>query len=254
LTSRYVVAPLLFVRMIGRDYVFNPGLVCSPVIILDCSGSQLLSSCFFELFQRGVAAVSLIVSELILVIRVSALYGHNKIVLGFLAFFFTCQVAALISEIVIETKMMTPVLNYNYLPGCWMQLEGGENHFRWYNSWCFPFLCFDGILLILTLVKALSYRDNFNPTIRLLARDSILYFVIICAIQVANIAVAFKAIVNFNIPVGCVACIAVSRMMMNIQSLAVFNNPLASQGLPLSTIVFHHQSRTEGEDGLQDAN
>jgi len=99
-------------------------------------------------------------------------------------------------------------------------------------------MCFDGILLTLALVKAFAFRGNFNPTIRLLARDSVLYFVLMFACLVVNLAAGLPGLnIPVVIPAEWIACIAVSRMMMNIRSL-VFDDSGSSQRVELSTLVF----------------
>jgi len=232
LTSRYVVPPLLIIAVMGN--------IGYPLLFSFCK--------FEDRFATSVYALSLITAQLVLLIRVSALYGHSKIWLSFLLCLFTCQFAAVIVGTVININMEIPILYYQFLPGCWAFYQITESNVRWAYSWWIPFICFDGILLILTLVKAFSYRDNFNPTIRLLARDSIVYFAIIFGCFVVNIVTAIQS-VPFDIPAVWIACIAVSRMMMNIRGL-IFNNPLSSQGVDFSAIIFRNRTRPGGSRGV----
>jgi len=160
--------------------------------------------------------------------------------LSFLIGFFTCQLAAVAVVTIIDVKTSIPLLSYQFLPGC-MALSA-----CWLYSWWIMFLCSDGILFILTLLKSLSYRDNFNLTIRLLARDSAVYFAIMLTCLVLNIAVYYSPSYSVIIPVEWVACIAVSRMMMNLRGLA-FNDPLGSQGIDFSVVIFRNRDR--GTDG-----
>jgi len=229
MTSRYVVPPLLMITSIGT------------------SGYPLLFSfCKFEThLALPVRALSLFTGQLVLLIRVSALYGHSKIWLSFLLCFFTFQFAAVIVGVVVNVKMETAVLSYQFIPGCWAHSESnlGRNYLWW-----IPFICFDGVLLILTLGKAFSYRDNFNPTIKLLAQDSIVYFAIISGCVLLTIVTWPHPSISVNIPAEWVVCIAVSRMMMNIRGLT-FNNPLVSQGINFSAIIFRNRSGLENSRG-----
>jgi hypothetical protein len=230
LTSRYVVPPLLMITVIGQ--------IGYPL---------LFSFCKFEVqFGTPIVILSLVTAQLVLLMRVSALYGHNKFWLSFLLCFFTCQLAVVIAATVITIKMQTPELYYQFIPGCWYNYNVTQSSLRWEYSWWIPFICFDGVLLILTLIKAFSYWDhNFNPTIRLLARDSIVYFAIMFGCVVMNITAYFNSTGSFSMPAEWIACIAVSQMMMNIRSLA-FNSPLASQGVNFSAIIFRRAIGSRG--------
>jgi len=83
-------------------------------------------------------------------------------------------------------------------------------------------LLVEGVFVILTGYKSFSYRHEMNPTITVLARDSIVYFLIIfvCYVLdfVEDIDVNFE-LFDFSIPTMCISIIAVSRMMMNIRGL-----------------------------------
>jgi len=94
-------------------------------------------------------------------------------------------------------------------------------------------VCSDGILLVLALVKTFTYRDHLNPMIRLLARDSVLYFAPMFACLVETV-VSFSLKRGVSLPTEWIACIAVARMMLNLRSL-VFNGPLSTQQLVFSS-------------------
>jgi len=222
MASRYVVIPLLLVTLMD-----------------DVGYPLLFSYCIFDdRFHKPLSVVSLIIAELVLLLRVSALYGHSKIMLSFLVGLFTCQFAAVVLETVMFMKFSTPLIAYEFLPGCWGSFKNTPSALRWRYSWWIPFMCFDGILLTLALVKAFAFRGIFNPTIRLLARDSVLYFVLMFACLVVNLVAGLPGLnIPVVIPAEWIACIAVSRMMMNIRSL-VFDNSGGSQRVELSTLVF----------------
>jgi len=145
---------------------------------------------------------------------------------------------------------MTVSLSYEFLPGCWAHSTNSKSIVLWRNGWWIPFICGDGILLILTLAKAFSYRDQFNRTIRLLARDSVLYFIPMFASLVWNVVAQSSARPGLlMVPSEWIACISVSRMMLSIRSLT-FNEPLTTQRLNFSTLIFENRDHAEG---LQDA-
>jgi len=203
-------------------------------------------------FAGPVKALSQIVIGLVLLLRVSALYDHNKVILSFLTCLFTCQLAAVIVARVVDEKDMTPILYYESLPGCWYNVTESKSAALWRDASWIPFMCVDGILLVLTFAKAFSYRDHPNPTIKLLARDSLLYFIPMFASMVWDIVPIPSANLGFQIiQPEWIACIAVSRMMLSIRSL-VCNNPLSTQRTILSTIAFRHD-RVEEADNPENA-
>jgi len=231
LTSRYVVPPLLM------------------IIVIDLTGYPLLSSfcAFGTRFHKPVSALSLFLAEIVLLIRVSALYYHDKIILSLLVCLFTCQFIAIVICTVFALTIITPVLFYEFLPGCWVQIRDTESALRWSYSWWIPFVSFDGILLVLTFIKAISYRDT--PAIRLVARDSAFYFALMFSCLIANIAVYFPGTaIAVYIPTEWIACIAVSRMMMNIRGLT-FDKLHSTRGLELSTLAFRRRVHTDQGDG-----
>jgi hypothetical protein len=109
-----------------------------------------------------------------------------------------------------------------------------------YSFWI-PFIIFDGTLVILTLYKAFSYRTLSSHTIRLLARDSVIYFAIMLMVLLENVLTnVLTTNLPITIPADWIACIAVSRMMMNIRGL-VFDDPRGTDGLSLklTALKFH---------------
>jgi len=231
--SRYVVSPLLMISVIGE------------------AGYPLLHSfCTFDhIFQKVISALSLVIPGLVLLIRVSALYGHCKIILSFLFCLFTCHLAAVIIETIIVTRISTPTPSYEFLPGCSVLVDVGEASLHWGFGWWIPFLCFDGILLIPTLIKAFSFRVHSNSIIGLVARDSVFYFAFIFGCLLTNIIVYSSGTSwPVDIPTEWVACIAVSRMMMNIRGV-MFDNTLRTHGIEFSSIIFENRDQAGNSQG-----
>jgi len=124
---------------------------CAQLYVYDCHVLPLrttlwiFSSCKFDdHFGPSVEAFSLITAQLVLLIRVSALYDHSKIWLSFLLCLFTCQFAAVIVGTVIKINMQTFILDYQFMPGCWVEYPTTESNTRWTYPWWIPFMCFDG--------------------------------------------------------------------------------------------------------------
>ncbi|KIM91464.1 hypothetical protein PILCRDRAFT_130120 [Piloderma croceum F 1598] len=110
----------------------------------------------------------------------------------------------------------------------------------------------EAVLMLLTAYKSIAYRNQTNRAIIVLARDSILYFVVVfaCLASVLALDIPLYITVSVQIPAQCVASIAVGRMMMNIRGL-VMGDP--EHTAYLTTLQFYpnvqpNVSSTESED------
>jgi len=63
--------------------------------------------------------------------------------------------------------------------------------------------------------------DGVGPTLRLLARDSMVYFVVMFAFLFANLVIARVGGGLLIGPSSVIACVAAARMMMNVRGLSV---------------------------------
>jgi len=114
------------------------------------------------------------------------------------------------------TKQTEAVYFFEYLPGCWSIVSPNDV----YSFWV-PFTIFDGIIILVTLYRFFSFdAKSRSPTIKMLARDSLVYFVVLFATQVVN-TVTFRIGATFDLMMvsECISCISISRMMMNIRGL-----------------------------------
>jgi len=230
LASRYIVPPLLLLTLAGTTLY--------PILPSFCT--------FIVHFHRSTQAISFVLAELVLLIRVSALYGHDKITRRVLVGLFVCQLLAVVVLTVFVTKAFVVTISYEFIPGCSVSYAWKEQF-----SWWIPFICFDGILFILALVRTLSYRNKSLHTVRVLARDSIVYYLIIFGSLVIDIVEAKHFdVMPIVIPAEWISCIAVSRMMMNIRGL-VFDDPRGTQRIELPRIVFQEHCYTEDESDFE---
>jgi len=84
------------------------------------------------------------------------------------------------------------------------------------------FVLVESVLMIITSYKVISYRNETNRAVTLLARDSVIYFSIVFGCLVAILATSIREnflVTFFKIPTQCISSIAVGRMMMNIRGL-----------------------------------
>jgi len=201
------------------------------------------SGLYFPCYRTFLQISPLSGNLIIIITRVCSLYGNRKLVIWSL---YSYLALALIGAIVLQmvyTHQWTTILYYEFLPGCWIWNPGTTVLTEW-PVWV-VFLAVEGVLMLLTTYQVFSYRNSMNRTISVLARDSIVYFIIIFAFLILDLIVgrtSFK--VNFLIPTRCISSIAVGRMMMNIRGL-ILEDP--GHTLHLQTLQFDHDTVTDSD-------
>jgi len=131
-------------------------------------------------------------------------------------------------------KTLTLTFSYEYLPGCWSNSSDDSSFPMWLS-----FLCFEALILLLTLWRLFGYRQNLRYTIRIIARDSVVYFVLAFSVCLYNVIIDTINGGPPEIPVHIISCIAVTRMMLNIRSV-VFDDPNHTSHAPTAAIQFKH--------------
>ncbi|KAH7916163.1 hypothetical protein BJ138DRAFT_691561 [Hygrophoropsis aurantiaca] len=153
--------------------------------------------------------------EIIMVLRVHALYNRNHrmgIFLGFLA------ISGTIAEI-LGWALSMPVAQFD--PQCVVIHIGPSS-----PSFLIIFLAIDGLFLLLTLLKcihAIKTSGNWVPVISVMLRDGTLAFFAITALMLPNIILlitahgAFAQILtpHFTAMMSCLGC----RLILNMQRL-----------------------------------
>lgn len=186
-----------------------------------------------------------------MIIRVSSLYGHQKPVIWSLCGCFVAALSVTIVTQVLFSRTMYANLFYEFLPGCFMAIyvnnSGGS--LQW-HVWI-PALSLEGALMLLTMYKViLSYRDGMNWMIAVLARDSMVYFIIVFVGLTLTVANAIHPITAVTFPVlpvtQCIVSITVGRMMMNIRGLKM-DDPEHTVHLQVLQFVTCHDSVSEIE-------
>ncbi|KIM75620.1 hypothetical protein PILCRDRAFT_668460 [Piloderma croceum F 1598] len=126
------------------------------------------------------------IAELLLLIRVSSLYGHHKLFVWILGTLYVLALGAAVGLQAWYGRQWQVVLYYKDLPGCWLYTPGATNPIQWHMV---VFLSVEGALMLLTAYKVLSYfHKDMNPAITVLARDSLVYFIIIFVCLVTIVA------------------------------------------------------------------
>jgi len=182
-------------------------------------------------------------AELLMIFRVCSLYGHHKLVVWFLRIYFILVVTTSTALQVLAIMMNTfSYILYENVPGCYSVSDG---HAILWAAWV-PALTLEGVLVLLMAYKVISYPNNFNQTITLLARDSTIYF----AIMFVGLLLTVEGGTHWSLPVPplfptqCITSIAVGRMMMNLRGL-ILDDPEHTVHLQTLEFARRHDSSSD---------
>ncbi|KIM77662.1 hypothetical protein PILCRDRAFT_825102 [Piloderma croceum F 1598] len=229
--NRYIFTLLIIFNCIP-EFLF-------PVSVSVCNSKLRLAFCL-PLLIYGCA-------EYVTIIRVSALYGRRKLVVWSLRCSFVVAFIGVIVLQILFARGQHAYLAYWSLPGCWIESQSDAAHW----PVLLVLILVEGVLMLLTAYKLFSYYNGTNKTINVLARDSIIYFLIIIACFVLLLAddVIPAVTFDFHIPAQCVSSMALGRLMMDIRGL-VLDDP--DHTVHLRTLQFEAKdnSGTETEESV----
>jgi len=203
LINRYLIPPLMLVNV-------SVSLTFAPTS----------KSCLFVFRWIGFPVIlALVTVELMLILRVLALYPHNKKVLVLLVVLFIGNIIGflVIGVHLVHQMTETQSPDRQIFSGCRRTPPP-----LLYTEWI-PSVVFESVVIILTLYKALAYR-RYIPALRVLARDSMIYFSIMFSFLMLN--VLFARVIRDSLrgmwvqPATLVSCLAVARMTLNIRKLS----------------------------------
>jgi len=161
-------------------------------------------------------------AELLLIIRVCSLYEHRKLVVWCLRCFYVAAVSMAIVGQILYRRDWHTLSQFNFFPGCRVlsRTSAFSSSVAQWHVWVI-YLSVEGVLVLLTAYKLRSYRKSPNRLTTVLARDSIVYFVIVFACIVLLLVYDLLPAMNvdFRVACQCVVSVAVGRMMMNIRGL-----------------------------------
>jgi len=201
LVIRYVIAPAILFR-----------------VLFEKVHVQIRKTCFFMMhWTASVALLAVITVWLMSILRVLALYSLDKKVLVFLVVLSIASVTAAVCVDIHALNEATAIPGGGMFSGCLLGIPS-----LIYAQWI-PLACFESTILVMTVYKALTYRRSI-PVLRVLARDSIIYFSTIVSFLMANLfftrfAKGFLKELWFE-PSIVVGCIAVARMTLNIREFS----------------------------------
>ncbi|KAJ7348308.1 hypothetical protein DFH08DRAFT_865728 [Mycena albidolilacea] len=231
LINRYVVPPMLIFDGVAPVIYNLPESLCI----------------FIAKWTSWPTIVSLATVEIILMIRVFAISGHRKTIRIFLVGLFICEMIAWITLSSVILTKTTGAPGGSLFPGC---LFSAPKYF--FAAWI-PAVVFESTIILITVyyLSAYEWSKNVNSTLRILARDSMIYFLIMFSVLLANLFIArfgrdFLGSLLIA-PSSVIACVGAARMMMNLREISAEDGPSAS--LDSDVIEFREPCYTTVGDG-----
>jgi len=207
--NRYVITSLVMLNTIPNLIYFLP-----------------VSFCDFYYNITWVPLLNFSAAELLLIIRVCSLYEHRKLVVWPLRCFYAVAVIAAIFGQVLYRRDWYTASQPKFFPGCLVlpRTSTISSSVAQWHVWV-TYLSFEGVLVLLTVYKLRSYRRSPNRIITVLARDSIVYFIVVfvCLALLVLYDLLPSVNINFRVACQCVVSVAVGRMMMNLRALRLDN-------------------------------
>lgn len=189
------------------------------------------SACDRFVAFEGTSTVALVaVCEMIMMLRVYALYGRSRLILAFLSFLWVVQVT--LSSIGMKTGFAVPLP-----PGFVGCIFTGSNPL-FPAVWVTP-LASDCCIFCLTLWRTRTFIKNSRrtPTIHIFLRDGLMYFLVIFVANLFNTLIFFlgpsdlKAIgASFS---QLITATMISRLVLNLKSLSYVSDSQQEAAVPL---------------------
>jgi hypothetical protein len=246
--SSWTLGKILF--LLNRYYplaavLFNNYAILAPAV------NDSFCLAFFR-WQGWTGLISCLLAEAILQMRLYALYSLNKKIL---ALMLTCWVGCLAgSAYIMYTVLARVKATTIYIPGGLFCVSSGiSTHF--YTFWI-PMLAFESLLCVLALIRGFqTYRakgslfHSSRQLLGILIRDSVLYFLVICATYLTCVLVWVLASVNLlGVPIGfslAFSCCLANRVVLNVRAV---NRELNSSQQPSTDPDLHPVDTSKFED------
>lgn len=161
-------------------------------------------------------------TEFLLIIRVCSLYGNHKVLVWSLRGIWAATVGGALALEVMFAQGTFPISGYEFLPGCFVESFPRLHNYIWLE-WA-ACLLVEAIVVLLTAYKLVLCRNEMNATIALLARDSMVYFLIIFGSILSNIIsdlYPHLSFIGITAAAQCINSVAAGRMMMNVRGLVL---------------------------------
>ncbi|KAH8829595.1 hypothetical protein DL96DRAFT_1064930 [Flagelloscypha sp. PMI_526] len=172
---------------------------------------------------EGYTTVALVgICELIMILRIFALFSRNYFILGFL-------LVVLAGQIILSCYGLSTGFRAALPPGFVGCIFTGPADGLFPAVWYTPSVT-DFIIFVLTIVRARVYWNSQSaamPTIIRFVQDGILYFLVIFAANLANVII-FRLAVDDLKAMGasfsqCISSVMISRLVLNLRAVGETN-------------------------------
>jgi len=185
----------------------------------------------FVRYEGGGTLALVAICEIIMMLRVYALWGRNSWILAFLVILWIAQVV--FCGVAMANTMLVPLP-----PGFIGCILTGTTSVWWTPFWVMPLIT-DSFIFILTMIK--TRQKGFNKEMPLLAyfrRDGILYFICICVANIINVCFFFAATEDLK-AIGAsfsqlITSVMVNRLVLNLRGVST-TKPTYEYSGPRST-------------------
>ncbi|KAF8801479.1 hypothetical protein BYT27DRAFT_7198278, partial [Phlegmacium glaucopus] len=211
--------------------------------------------CDARIFTLVHSFLTIMMVEIMLMIRVLALYANSKSMAFCLMIQFFVQSLVRVIFAAFTLPRIRSIAGGDVFTGCIIDVPDWA-----YLSWLHP-LIIETILVIMVIYKCREY-ESFTPTIKILSRDSVVYFISIAALLFFNFFYARQHKLLFSVlsqPTSTLACIAAARLSMNIRSISIEQafSTVARHGRAIPTLLFRGPKsittyETEGHAAVPD--
>ncbi|PPQ74579.1 hypothetical protein CVT24_004650 [Panaeolus cyanescens] len=219
----------------AQDIIYDHSIFSPRISMRDCPISGIMKvppviECTAKLFTAFPTVVAVTSVELMLILRVLALYSNGKRMARFLITAFFIQLGIWSGIAILILVNTRPIHGERVFTGCLFVVP------KYAVIGWVPGLLFEILLIVLTIHKARKY-GRFSSTLKVLTRDSVLYFGIISGVFLFNIIyyVVGRHILapSLILPSNVVTCIAAARLTMNIRRFTMDEGmqTLAQNGL-----------------------
>ncbi|KAF7349129.1 hypothetical protein MVEN_01435100 [Mycena venus] len=202
-------------------------------ILADYPGTSPEFCRIYSYWQMIPLRLAILAAQALVVIRVWAIYNNSRRMFWVLTTLYTLEVAAVTVCVVVATIDTQGVAQPAPLSCALVSRSGYYLAAFAPGTWIAP-VCFEFIMVVITLAKVLPrwtwggkaglLGSGGNPTLNILARDSLIYFGFIFTFTLTNTVIyelSFWTHYHSILlgPTSAISCIAVSRMMINIRSV-----------------------------------
>lgn len=184
--QRWTLAKCLFLWSRYYSLVYN---IANAAVFLQPNASDDLCTKYFHWENCG-AILQYMTTQIILCLRLYAMYERSRKILVFLVVFLVCELAAL--AFFFEAPKAGLVVTNNPAPGLFICADADPPHVHWIAYVPLIVLVTESVFLGLALYKVWQQRSSKIPggqILSCLTRQSIFFFSAIFGIHVANLVI-----------------------------------------------------------------